>query len=152
MWSSSAPQPGVYYAYRDNVDVTSVSGSTIPTSTLTIFTEATRPGPCPMGDGTVHLIRNKIIPAIPYISIYAGGTVTLDSQHSVGDVNAPGLVATQENLSFNTSSAPGVVGAAIANNLCGGTNLFQGAQIAFDANMSIRGTATIKSTSQTELI
>ena len=28
----------------------------------------------------------KIVPAIPYISIYSGGSVSLDSQHAVGEV------------------------------------------------------------------
>jgi hypothetical protein len=52
---------------------------------------------------------------------------------------------------MHTSSAPGITGAAVTNNICAGTNNFQGSAVTYDANMTIRSADLIRSTLQTEL-
>jgi hypothetical protein len=146
-WTSSGPQTGIYYAYQSNVDLT---GSGTPQ--VTVISEATNNLGCPKNDGDIHIKQTQMIPAMPFVSLIAGGSVSIDTQAAVGDTAHPGLVAAQENIVMSTSSAPGIVGAVVANNLCGGTNSFQGSTITFDANMNIRLPGVIRSTAQTELL
>jgi hypothetical protein len=88
---------------------------------------------------------------MPFVSLFSGSSVTLDAQSQVGDAADPGMVAAQENLDFQTSSANGVVGAVVGNNRCGGSNSFQGTEVRFDANMTLPFPDTIRSSLQTEL-
>jgi hypothetical protein len=145
-WTSPGPQTGIYYAYQGNVDLTA-SG----TPQVTVISEASNNNACPKSDGDIHIKQTQMIPAMPFVSLIAGGSVSIDTQGAVGDVAHPGLVASQENIVMSTSSAPGIVGAVVANNLCGGTNSFQGSTITFDANMDIRLPGVIRSTAQSEL-
>jgi hypothetical protein len=146
-WSASNPQSGIYYAYQSNIDLTA-AGETFD---VTLITESTNNLGCPKSFGDVHIKQTQLTPAMPFVSIFAGGSVTMDTQSAAGAINHPGLVGTQESLTMATSSAPGIWGAAVANNVCGGTNSFQGSTITFDANMTIRSADVIRSSQQTEL-
>ena len=145
-WSTSGPQSGIYYVYQANADLTQAG-----TPQVTVISEATNNLNCPRTNGDIHVKQTRVLPAIPFLSLFAGGSINLDSQSGVGDTTHPGLVATQGHLDMSTSSAPGIVGAVVTNNLCGSADTFQGSQITFDANMDIRLPGIIRSISQTEL-
>jgi hypothetical protein len=145
-WSTSGPQSGIYYVYQANADLTAAG-----TPQVTVITEANNNLSCPRVNGDIHVKQTQLIPALPFVSLFSGGSVNLDSQAAVGDANHPGLVATQGHLTMTTSSSPGIVGAVVTNNLCNTADTFQGSQITFDANMNIRLPGLIRSTAQTEL-
>jgi hypothetical protein len=145
-WSTSGPQTGIYYVYQANADLTSAG-----TPQVSVITEATNNLGCPRSNGDIHIKQTQMIPALPFVSLFSGGSVNLDTQAAVGDTSHPGLVATQGHLDMSTSSAPGIVGAVVTNNLCGTSDTFQGSQITFDANMDIRLPGNIRSIAQTEL-
>jgi hypothetical protein len=144
-WSASNPYSGIYYAYQSNVDLSGAGASNI-----TVVTEAQPSGSCPL-NGDVYLKQTQLTAALPFVGIYAGGSVSMDTQSAVGDTSHPALVGAAKDLDMHTSSAPGITGAAVTNNICAGTNNFQGSAVTYDANMTIRSADLIRSTLQTEL-
>jgi hypothetical protein len=144
-WSASSPYSGIYYAYQANINLTGVGAANV-----TVITEAQASASCPLY-GDVYIKQTQLTAALPFVGIYAGGNVSMDTQSAVGTADQPALVGAAKDLDMHTSSAPGVTGAAIANNICGGTNNLQGSAVTYDANMTIRSADLIRSTTQTEL-
>jgi hypothetical protein len=151
-WSAGgSTSDGIYYVYRGNADLTQTGGTGGGAPKLTVITESTNNLSCGKSDGSIHVKQTAFVPAMPFVSLFSGRSVTLDAQSQVGDADDPGMVAAQEDLDFQTSSANGVVGAVVGNNRCGGSNSFQGTEVRFDANMTLPFPDMIRSTLQTEL-
>jgi hypothetical protein len=150
-WSANTVSDGIYYVYQGNAELTKTDRVGGGSPKITVITESTNNLSCGKTNGNIHLKQSSIVPAMPFVTLFSGGNATLDAQSTAGDVSDPGLVAAQENLDFQTSSANGVVGAVIGNNRCGGANNFQGTEVRFDASMTLPFPDTIRSSLQTEL-
>lgn len=124
-WTQSSRGPdGVYYAFRSNVELK--TGGSVQ---QTIVTESSNNRGCPaFGDGTITVQKTLVHAYLPSVTLYSGGSVSMVS----GSGAYNGLVAAQNSLSLTTSSAPGITGWAIAENLCpADSNTLQGSQLVY---------------------
>jgi hypothetical protein len=151
-WNNSGGNyPGVYYVYRGNVDQTSQSGGSVSTwsGAMTIITEATANRSCPKTDGyqsykAVDWLNGGYIPGVMVVSGWYWYQDT-NSHLSSGAVLAQGYVEQ------HTSSAAGLSGQIIAENLCGGTNKLQGSVLAYNGGSDLPLNQVVRNTLELEL-
>jgi hypothetical protein len=151
-WSgTSGDFPGVYYVYRGNVDQTSAQGSSVTTWTapMTIITEATANRACPKTDGyqsykAVDWLNGGYIPGVMVVS---GWYWNQDSSSHLSS----GAVLTQGYVEQHTSSAAGLAGLMIAENLCGETNKLQGSVLQYNGGADLPLNQVFRNTLELEL-
>ena len=85
------------------------------------------------------------------MAIIAGADASLETQAKIGDDAHPALLAAQNDISMHTSSAPGLTGAIVANNMCGGANDFQGSEVRFSDKMNVTLADVIRTSLELEL-
>jgi len=151
-WSNSGGDyPGVYYVYRGNVDQTSAQGSNVTTwgGAMTIITEATANRSCPKVDGyqsykALDWLSGGYIPGVMVVSGWYWNQDT--SSHLMS-----GAVLAQGYVEQHTSSAAGLSGQIIAENLCGETNKLQGSVLAYNGGGDLPLGQLVRTTLELEL-
>jgi hypothetical protein len=151
-WSNSGGDyPGVYYVYRGNVDQKSAQGSSVSTWTgaMTVITEATANRSCPKVDGfqsykAVDWLNGGYIPGVMVVT---GWYFNQDSSSHL----ATGAVLAQGYVEQHTSSAAGLAGLMIAENLCGETNKLQGSVLAYNGGADLPLSQLARTTLELEL-
>jgi hypothetical protein len=145
---------GIFYVYRADANMTR-AGSVIQT----VLTEATmnRGDPTTQcaknpNDGNITIKQTDVTTFMPGLVILAGNSLSMQAQSGAG----VGLVAAQETVSMNTSSAPGVQGAVIAENYCDSTanpevNSFQGSEVRYDGSIDVPLGSTVRTSLELEL-
>ena len=119
---------------------------------MTVITESTQNLQCPKSDGDITVRQIQIMPFLPQMAIIAGADASLETQARVGDDTHPALLAAQNDISMHTSSAPGLTGAIVANNMCGGFNDFQGSEVRFSDKMNVTLADVIRTSLELELL
>jgi hypothetical protein len=151
-WSNSGGDyPGVYYVYRGNVDQQSPQGGSVTTWTgaMTIITESTANRSCPKADGfqsykAIDWLSGGYIPGVMVVS---GWYWNQDSSSHL----ASGAVLAQGYVEQHTSSAAGLSGQMIAENLCGETNKLQGSVLAYNGGGNLPLAQLVRTTLELEL-
>ncbi|GAB7189785.1 hypothetical protein NUM3379_04910 [Kineococcus sp. NUM-3379] len=119
-WTQSEPgaPSGIYYVYRGDAVLWTKSSVR-----QTVITESTRNLACPKtGDGNLEVKRMTLTALLPGVALVSGADLVLHSQAEAVD----GVVAAQERIDMNTSSSPGIVGYAVAQNRCSADNVTGG--------------------------
>lgn len=139
-------QPGIYYVYRGNIDLDTVT----LTGGMTMITESSNNRACPKTDGWQQYKKVTWTSGgfIPGLMVLSGNYWYQNTQSQMGT----GAILAQEYVEQQTSSAPGVTGLLIAENLCGGTNRLQGSVLYFDGGVDLPLGGLIRSTLQLELL
>lgn len=143
---SGGDQPGVYYVYRGNIDLDNVT----LTGGMTMITESTRNLECSKTDGWQRYKKVDWLSGgyIPGFMIMSGNYWYQNTQSHMGT----GAIVAQEYVEQQTSSAPGVTGLLIAQNLCGGTNRLQGSVLYYNGGADLPIGSLIRSTLELEIV
>ena len=137
--------PGVYYVYKENASI-ATNGSTV---SQTLITESSNNLACPKADGSISVTKTTVNGYLPGVVLISGNSLSMGNNSAA----LGGAVSAQESVNLATSSAPGVTGYVVAQNLCsGGSDSFQGTNIAYNPYGGFPAPQAVQVTAESELM